>query len=319
MRLMWKDFFYYSKGQRIGIVTLIVLIVLALVLNYLLPLYFPVKEHMNDEFLSEVKNFKKSLVSRDSLRQLAWQQKMNERQRLYEEEYNENYPTYTYKNNYEKKKSYTLFNFDPNGIDSVGLIQLGLKPFVASNILKYRKKGGVFRTAADFAKVFGVLPEKFKELELYITIAEIKAVKNEPLVSKRTDLIVELNSSDTTLLMQVKGIGRGYAKGIVRFRQSTGGFVSIDQLSEIYGMKPEVLEKIRPFCTVNPALVQKIKVNIASVERLKSHPYIGFYRAKAIYELRRNRGKLHDISELRILQELTSEDLNRLKSYLSFD
>lgn len=292
---------------------------MALLLNYFLPLYFPVKEKTNTKFLSEVESFKKSLVSSDSLRKLEWQRKLDERQRLYEEKYYKNYPTTVYKNNYERKNSYTLFNFDPNSIDSVGLIKLGLKPFVASNILKYRKKGGTFRTAADFAKVFGVLPEKFKELESYITIVENKTAKPELLQTKRSDIIVELNSADTALLMQVKGIGRGYAKGIVRFRQSTGGFISVDQLSEIYGMKPDILERIRPFCTVNLALVQKIKVNFASVERLKSHPYIGFYKAKAIYELRRNKGKLKDINELKVLQELSADDLNRMKSYLSFD
>lgn len=316
---MWKDFFYYSKGQRVGIVTLIVLIVLALVLNYLLPLYFPTNEQIDAKFLSEVKSFKKSLVSRDSLRQMAWQQKLSERQRLYEEKYHKDYSMYTNRLNYEKKNSYTLFNFDPNNVDSTGLIQLGLKPFVASNILKYRRKDGSFKTAADFGKVYGVLPDKFKELEPYITIAVNKTIKVEPVAAKRTDVIVELNSADTSLLMQVKGIGRWYAKSIVRFRQSTGGFVSVDQLSEIYGMKADALERIRPFCSVNQLLVQKIKVNVASVERLKSHPYIGFYRAKAIYELRRKKGKLLDMNELKVLQELSSEDLNKIKPYLSFE
>lgn len=316
---MWKDFFYYSKGQRIGIVTLVILIVVAMLLNYLLPLYFPIKEKTDAKFLSEVESFKKSLVSGDSIRQLQWQRKLEERQRLYEEKYYKNYPVIVNKKSFEKKNSYTLFKFDPNSIDSAGLIKLGLKHFVASNILKYRKKGGTFRVATDFAKVFGVLPEKYKELESYITIDETKTAKKEPSVSKRNDIIVELNSADTALLIQVKGIGRGYAKGIVRFRQATGGFVSVGQLSEIYGMKPDMLEKIRPFCTVNLALIQKIKINTASVERLKSHPYIGFYRAKAIYELRRNKGKLHDISELKTLSELSPDDLNRIKLYLSFD
>jgi DNA uptake protein ComE-like DNA-binding protein len=185
--------------------------------------------------------------------------------------------------------------------------------------LKYRSKGGRFKTAADFAKVYGIFPDKIKELEPYITIAELKPVKNETTPAKRTDIIVDLNSADTTLLMQVKGIGRGYAKGIVRFRQSTGGFVSVDQLSEIFGMRPENLERIRPFCSINLALVQKIKVNIATAQRLDAHPYLNFYQARAIYELRRNKGKLHDVNDLKVLSELTTDDLMKIKPYLSFE
>ena len=315
---MWKDFFYFSRGQRTGIIVLVAFIALALIANYMLPYFFPVTEKDGTAFLQEAESFKRSLVSRDSLRQVDWKRKYEERQRQYEEKYKHHLPYFSSKT-FDKKTAYTLFAFDPNAVDSAAFVRLGLKPFVASNILKYRKRGGMYRTSADFAKVYGISSDKFYELEPYIKIAEIKTIKSETATVKRTDIIVDLNSADTTLLMQVKGIGRGYAKGIVRFRQQTGGFVSIDQLSEIYGMKPENLEKIRPFCKVNPDVIQKIKVNIASAERLKTHPYINFYQAKAIYELRRKKGKLKDISDLKILSEFSPEALNKLKPYLNFE
>jgi len=312
---MWKDFFYFSKGQRIGILVLIVLILLVLAANYTLPYFFPVTEKDGTAFLKEAEKFKKSLLSRDSLREADWQQKYEERQRLYKEKYKNYYSSKTSEN----KIAYTLSVFDPNTTDSAGFVRLGLKPYIASNIQKYKKKGGSFRTPTDFAKVYGVSAEKFKELESYIKIAEIKSVKTEIGTTKRVDIIVELNSADTTLLMQIKGIGRGYAKGIVRFRQITGGFVSVDQLSEVYGMRPDNLEKIRPYCKVNTDLIKKINVNIASVERLRAHPYLNFYKAKAIYELRRKKGKLRGLNDLTELSELSSSDLIRLKPYLSFD
>jgi DNA uptake protein ComE-like DNA-binding protein len=308
---MWKDFFYFSKGQRTGIIVLIVLIFIAIAVNYTLPFFFPTTQKDGSAFLLEVERFKKSLVSRDSIRQAEWQRKNEERQQQYEQ----NYKTFPTKKTLEL---YTLFTFDPNTIDSIGFVRLGLKPFIASNILKYRKAGGRFKTKEDFGKVYGMLPVKFKELEPYIAIAEIKQVLVEKPV-KRTDIIVELNSADTTLLLQIKGIGRGYAKGIVRFRQQTGGFVSVDQLNEIYGMRAENFERIKIFCKVNPDLVQKIKINIATAERFKSHPYFNFYQAKALYELRRRKGKLKDISELNGLSEFTPEAIQKLKPYLSFE
>ena len=309
---MWKDFFYFSKGQRVGIIVLIILILLAIAANYLLPVFFPSTEKDGSAFLIEAARFKKSLQSRDSIRQAEWQQKYNERQQQYEQKY-KTFPTV------KKEEKYKLFPFDPNKADSATFVKLGLKPFVASNILRYRNKGGWFKTPADFGKVYGILPEKMKELEPFISIEERVVTKLEKVTTKKTDIVVELNSADTTTLMQVKGIGRGYAKGIVRFRQQTGGFASVDQLSEIYGMRPENLEKIRPFCRVNSDLIQKIKVNSATAERLKAHPYFNFYQAKALYELRRKKGKLRSIDELNVLTEFTPESILRLKPYLNFE
>jgi len=285
---------------------------LALVANYSMKYFFPVTEKDGTAFLAEVETFKKTLVSRDSML------KVN-RQRQFEERYTKYRPYPAYK----KEIPYTLFTFDPNTADSSAFVRLGLKPFIASNILKYRKKGGRFKTTADFGKVYGIKPDKFKELETYISIKEIKNIKSDSLFKRRKvfnkELLVDLNSADTTLLMQVAGIGRGYAKGIIRFRQQTGGFVSIDQLGEVYGMRQENLERIRPFCKVNTDLVKKIKVNMASVERLKGHPYLNFYQSRAIYELRRKKGKLKNISDLKVLPEFTPESLSKIEPYLNFE
>ena len=316
---MWKNFFFFSRGQRTGIILLIILISLALGTNYLLPIFFPVSTKTDQNFRQEVEAFKRSLINRDSLRQLEWEKQNKARQLAYENKYKFTNQPFATKRSSDKFAAYTLSKFDPNTIDSAGLTQLGLKPYIAANILKYRKSGGRFRTSADFEKIYGISPQKFKELAPYISIAESKQTKSETAAIKRADILVDLNSADTTLLMQVKGIGRGYAKGILRFRQSTGGFITVDQLSEIYGMRPENLERIRPYCTVNPTLIQRIKVNTATVERLKQHPYIGFFKAKAIYELRRNKGKLKDINDLKAIPELTSNDLSKIMPYLSFE
>ncbi|MEI8085363.1 MAG: helix-hairpin-helix domain-containing protein [Paludibacter sp.] len=315
---MWKDFFYFSRGQRVGIIVLLLLIILVLAANFGLTYFFPVSNPNGSSFFAEVNAFKKTLVLRDSLQNAKWERQYAERQRAFEEKYHnfKNFP------DYKKDFPYTLFPFDPNMSDSATFVRLGIKPHIASNIMKYKSKGGTFKKTADFAKVYGITPYKFKELEPYITIKEKISTIDSALLKRKQfkqDIIVDINSADTTTLMQVRGLGRGYAKGIVRYRQQLGGFVSINQLNEVFGMRPENFEKIRPFCSVNLELVQKIKVNIASTERLKAHPYISFYQAKAIYELRRYKGKLHSITDLKELSELTTDDLNKIKPYLNFE
>lgn len=314
---MFKDFFYFTKGQRIGIIVLIILILLVMLANYLLPMLIPEDDLSDKPFIEEVNRFKKSLVSRDSLRSAEWERRSMERQLAYEEKYK----SFQYSSHSVTATKYSLFSFDPNKADSIELCRLGIKPFVASNILKYRKKGGLFRSKAEFSKVYGILPEKFKELEPYISIqltTKLDTIKST-VKSVKQSIVVDLNSADTTLLMQVKGIGRGYAKGIIRFRHETGGFVTVDQLRELYGMTDQNLERIRPFCTVNVELVQKIKVNTATVDKLNAHPYISFYQAKAIYELRRKKIKLKSSSDLKELTELKPDDLIKIQPYLSFE
>jgi DNA uptake protein ComE-like DNA-binding protein len=309
---MWKDFFYFSKGQQLGIIVLLSLIVLVTIVNYSLPLFFPVKTTQDDSFLIEVAAFKKSLVSRDSLYELK-------RQADYDEKYKKDG-----KHQYDKpNKPVALFSFDPNTADSTTLVALGIKGYAASNLLKYRSKGGCFRSPDDLRKVYGISPQKLEELKAFVSIKPIIISKSDsipnPKKQIKQDLIVELNAADTSLLMLVKGIGRGYAKGIVGFRRKLGGFVSVEQLKEIFGMRPENYERILPFCKVNPELVQKIMVNTATVERLNNHPYLNFYQAKAIYELRRNKGKLHSFNDLKSITEIKAEDFIRLQPYLSFE
>lgn len=307
---MWKDFFYFSKGQRIGIIVLIFLIFAAIGACYLLPFFMPDTKDSDNSFLTEAQKFERTLVSRDSLRKAAWESK---------------YQHYFEKNDAKviAAEKYVLFKFDPNKADSATFVKLGIKPFIASNILKFRAKGGFFKTSESFSKVYGLFPEKFKELEPYIAIAETITAPKDTLKVKTSikskTIIVELNSADTTQLMQVYGIGRGYAKAIVRFRQQTGGFVNVNQLHELYGMTDDAFAKISPNCTINLQLVRKITINTASVEKLNAHPYLNFYEAKAIYEFRRKKGKLNSVNELSVVPELKPETLRKISPYFSFE
>ena len=84
-------------------------------------------------------------------------------------------------------------------------------------------------------------------------------------------------------------------------------------------MREENYLKIKDSFRVNQGLVQKIQVNTASVDKLKNHPYLNFYQAKAIYELRRKVGKLKSVHDLKQIEQLDEQTLVKLTPYLSFD
>jgi competence ComEA-like helix-hairpin-helix protein len=130
---------------------------------------------------------------------------------------------------------------------------------------------------------------------------------------------IELNSSDTTQLMKIPGIGSSFAKRIISYRNKLNGYYRIEQLQEVYGMYEELYEKIKPYITINPELIQALPVNSASVEKLKTHPYINFYQAKVMVDMRKKKGKLESINELSLLEEFTKEDWERIEPYLKFE
>lgn len=321
---MWKQFFYFNKSQRIGILVLITLILLAFLATIFMPLFMKEREmESGADFLREAEEFKAGLIEKERKQQ---------RERYF-------YP-FEYRAYPKKSKSfetkYELFAFNPNTADSATFVKLGLRPYVARNILKYRAKGGSFRNAESFSRIYGISPEKFEELKPYIQIPVTEDVHKpigkesviDPLedakpsrqVQFKTDEIIELNSADTALLKQIRGIGTVFARRIVGYRRILGGYYSVEQLKEVYGMTDETFEKASPYISIDDSQIIKINVNKASIEKLKRHPYIKtFQRAKAIYEYRRKKVKLNNIRQLKHLEEFTEEDWVKLEPYLSFD
>lgn len=129
---------------------------------------------------------------------------------------------------------------------------------------------------------------------------------------------IDLNSADSLQLCKIPGIGPTFSRRIVSYRNLLGGYHRKEQLQEIYGMYVELYEKITPFLDVKGDSLRKIPVNSASVEQLKRHPYLNFYQAKAIVEIRKKRGNLKSINELILLEEFSEEDWKRIGPYLQF-
>jgi DNA uptake protein ComE-like DNA-binding protein len=306
---MWKEWFYFTKGQRIGIIVLLLIIFCLIVADIILPYLFTSSKQSSDLFDQQAKAFLDSLQTLpakhfppNSSYQSTWDQ-------------------YSHTYNKQPLPTPVLSRFNPNELDSAGFVKLGLKPYIASNILKYRTKGGKFHKPEDFAKIWGITPDKFKALLPFIDIpTEVTLVNTNSFMPKivKKEIVLELNNTDTTQLQQIRGIGRGYAKRIVAYRNRLGGFCDISQLHEVWGMTPELYAQIAPHFTINVQAITKISVNRASVERLMSHPYLNFTKAKAIYDLRRNKGKLTTIDQLKTLAEFDPSTLAKIAPYISF-
>lgn len=70
--------------------------------------------------------------------------------------------------------------------------------------------------------------------------------------AQRQDGLIDINIATVTELDQLPGIGDVLAGRIVEYRETVGPFTSVDQLSEIEGISPRLVDEIRPFVTVGP-------------------------------------------------------------------
>ena len=231
--------------------------------------------------------------------------------------------------NVEEQKA-ERFAFDPNTADSTQLLRLGLRPFIVRNIYKYRAKGGRFRKPEDFARMYGLGKEEYKSLEPYIRISsdyqpasslisetEKSSTPKDSLrypVKLSVGEHIALNTADTTMLKRVPGIGSGYARAIVNYRNRLGGYVDVNQLLDIKGIPPEALQYI----VLGNSEVKKLDVNHLSLNQLKQHPYLNFYQARALVESRRLHGPLRSAADLRLISDFTEADIKRLIPYLQF-
>ena len=301
---MWKEFFYYSKNERRGVLVLFVLTALSLGGAFLYSYLTEPDVVVEAEEWKEYDEFIASVHELDSVR------------------YGK------YKSSAYKEQPVILAPFDPNTADSSTLVSLGLKPYIARNILRYRAKGGKFRTPEAFSKIYGLTSEQYKVLLPYITIGEAFQKQQDTVrifASARKDsmqhfkyptgTILNLNIVDTTELKKIPGIGSGIARMIVAYRTRLGGFYKVEQLQEI----KYVSDTLNRWFKVNNSPIHRINLNKASVERMKAHPYINFYQAKVIAEYRKRKGKLYSLKQLSLYEEFTAKDIDRLQYYICFE
>ena len=305
---MWKDFFYYSRSERRAVYFLLFLIALLLVAI----IFYSKRDNASsdlvdnsaevDSFLADVKKVKEHSAkeSKDDCS--------------------------------DAHRTGLFFEFDPNSSDSIELSRLGLPSYVVKNVLKYRAKGGRFKTSASFSKIYGLTPELFAELEPYIRIPEQLSARKRKQVFPKTDSIrieshqqpfdkysegtkVNVNIADTIELKKIPGIGSVIARNIVAYRQRLGGFYDLEQLLEVRFFTPELLE----WFVLGDTPVNQLRVNRESLDKLRAHPYLNFYQAKIIVEHRKKRGEIKSLSQLSLYEEFTEKDLKRLSAYFSFD
>lgn len=130
---------------------------------------------------------------------------------------------------------------------------------------------------------------------------------------------VELNQADSLTLQKVPGIGPVFSRRIIKYRDLLGGFYTVHQLAEVYGIDADKYAALEPWFTVDTALIRPLIVNQADYRTLIRHPYLNKQQTKILLRLIERKGKLQGWEEFRLLDEFPPGEIERLRYYLSFE
>ena len=136
-------------------------------------------------------------------------------------------------------------------------------------------------------------------------------------VSKKP--LIDINSSDSATLVELPGIGPVLSARIIKYRRLLGGFATIGQLKEVYGLQEETFEMIKGMVFADSSLVTRININSSGYRELSRLPYFEKYEVTAILKYRELTGRINNINELTENKLITIEKVSKLKPYLRFD
>ena len=216
----------------------------------------------------------------------------------------------------------TLFAFDPNTLDSAGFVRLGFPQRALKGLLNWRRKGKHFYKPEDLKPLYNLPESEYARLTPYISIAgnanatdfNHKFSSIYPAIPS----IINLNSADSTLLDRgINGIGAVLAHKIVARRSALGGFVSVDQLMEIYHFQDTALSKMKKQLYVDAGAVHKMDLNTVTLTELSTHPYIGEKLGKNILLYRSGIGSYHDVAQLRQVPLMSEEIYRKIVPYFT--
>ena len=210
----------------------------------------------------------------------------------------------------------TIYPFNPNYISDYRAYFLGLSPVEIDRLHRYRDQGKWVNSSAQFQQITKVSDEWIRRFGPYFNFPFPKKKK-----TKRTNTSVaiqrfDLNKVSTASLRSIRGIGPVLSERILKYRTYLKGFSSIDQLAEVYGLPPEVLERLNQqlFIDSLPG-IPKIDLNQASLNDLANLPYLNREEAKQILILRTQKGKIN-LSNLHTIKGFDSLKIKRLTLYL---
>lgn len=323
MKTNIRNYFYFSKTQRNGLIIVICLIFLSFFLSSILSDYLSSPATDFSEFKEDVKAFEAETKKLDKER--------------FEEELGEVTK--------EKKTPIQPFLFDPNIVTKEALIKLGIKPTVARTFIKYRNTGARFYKKEDIKKVFGITDTDYDRLEPYIHFNQKKNTPKitdqpkkteKPLAKLITPFAFNPNEATKETLLNL-GLSEKVVQTMLNFRSKGGQFWKKQDLKKIYGLAEEDYLTLAPYIEISPINKQisektnipddlpksfstetvfNVDINNSSVEDWKKLRGIGDITAKRIVNFRDKLGGFTSIEQIKMTYNVPDSVIEKVTTQL---
>lgn len=285
-----KTVLNYSKGQRVGILLFFLIVILAQAIYYCYDFRIPA------ETTSEQSQWlaKQSLI--DSL-------KLDD-------------------SNYKPK----IYPFNPNFITDFKGYRLGMSVEEIDRLLAFRKQNKFVNSAAEFQSVTKISDSLLAVISPYFKFPDwvtnkkdnYKSFAKEGFSKSEKVTILDINLATKEDLMKVYGIGDKISDRILEQKNKLGAFVSMEQMDDVWGLSPEIVEKLKTsFAVKSAASVKKININNASVKELSQFPFFRYQLAKDIVVYRTMNGDL-SVADLSKIKGFPVDKIKIIALYLEF-
>jgi len=136
--------------------------------------------------------------------------------------------------------------------------------------------------------------------------------------TRKNNIIIELNTCDSAALESLPGVGPVLSSRIIKYRNLLGGYASVEQLREVYGLKPATFDLISGRLKADATLIRKININTADFRKLIRLPYFEKAEVTSILNYRKEKGKIASLEELVDKQLITKEKIEKIRWYIEF-
>jgi len=229
-----------------------------------------------------------------------------------------------------KKAKPISYLFNPNFISDYKGYKLGMSVQEIDRLLAFRKENKYVNSAEEFQKVTGISDSLLNKISPLFKFPDWKQNKHN-YSSEKKDFsiksfskkekfeILDINQATKEDLMKIYGIGEGLSSRILSQKEILGSFVSMEQMKDIWGLSPEVINELNShFKVVIPSTLKKINVNEASLKELAQFSYFKYGLAKQIVTYRSMNGNFNNIEDLAKIKDFPVEKAKIISLYLEF-
>jgi len=230
-------------------------------------------------------------------------------------------------NNHKKKEIPKIYPFNPNFITDHKGYKLGMSVAEIDRLHEFRKGNKYVNSAMEFQKVTKVSDSLLAKISPYFKFPNWVTQKRKGYsdnkyrqsFKKEKGVVIDINVATQEDLKKIYGIGDGLSLRILKEKGKFGGFVSMEQMNDVWGLSPEVIAELtKSFSVKSIPEVRKIRINDASLKELMGFPYFRYALAKSIITYRSMNGKISDTEDLTKISGFPVEKINIIALYLEF-